>query len=85
MPAGWSRDPQIAQNLPGCSVGFLPLSTIWATLLAELSNRPTASEIGRLAQLLKAAGLTASEVVAEPSGPTPGSEAADVEQAELDD
>jgi hypothetical protein len=35
--------------------------------------------------LLKAAGLTASEVVAEPSGPTPGSEAADVEQAELDD
>jgi hypothetical protein len=81
----WSENPRIAQTLPGCSVGFLPLSTIWATLLTELTTRPAASEIGRLAQLLKAAGLTAPEVVAEPSGPAPGSEAALVEKAEIDE
>jgi hypothetical protein len=83
--SAWSENARIAQNLPGCSVGFLPLATIWATLLAELTTRPAASEIGRLAQLLKAAGLTAPEVVAEPSGPTPGSEAALVEEAEKTD
>ncbi len=80
----WSEDPQIAANLPGSSFGFLPLSKIWAELLAELTMRPAASEIGRLAQLLKAAGLTAPELVAEPSGPPPGSEAALVEQAETE-
>lgn len=63
----WSNDPRIAENLPGSPVGFLPLSKIWAELLAELTARPAASEIGRLAQLLKAAGLTAPELAAEPS------------------
>jgi len=83
-PRAWSDDPQIATNLPGSSVGFLPLSKIWAELLDKLTTRPAASEIGRLAQLLKAAGLTAPELVAEPSGPPPGSEAALVEQAETE-
>jgi hypothetical protein len=78
----WGTDPTISANLKGCSVGFLPLEEMWSAMLAKLTTTPAPSEIGRLAQLLKAAGLTAPEVVAEPSGPAPGSEAAAVEQAE---
>lgn len=80
----WSADPRIGENLPGCSVGFLPLSEIWGALLAELTTRPAPSEVGRLVQILKAAGLTAPQVVAEPSGPAPGSDAALIEAAEID-
>jgi len=78
----WTRDPTISANLKGCSVGFLPLEEMWATMLSELTTTPASSEIGRLAQLLKAAGLTAPEVVAGPAGPAPGSEAAAQEDAE---
>ena len=49
----WSSDPTIQTNLPGCSIGFLPLQEMWATMLAELTSTPAPSEIGRLAQLLK--------------------------------
>jgi hypothetical protein len=77
----WGMDPTIATNLSGCSVGFLPLAEIWPRMLAELTTTPAPSEIGRLAQQLKAAGLTAPQVVAEPSGPAPGSEAAALEGA----
>lgn len=56
----WADDPTIASNLPGCPVGFLTLEEMWASLLAELTTTPAPSEIGRLAQLLKAAGLTAA-------------------------
>ena len=80
--AAWSRDPTIATNLSGCTVGFLPLEEMWATMLAELTTTPAPSEIGRLAQLLKAAGLTAARVVAEPAGPAPGSQAAAQEDTE---
>ncbi len=52
-------------------------------MLAKLTTTPASSEIGRLAQLLKAAGLTAPNVVAEPRGPTPGSEAAVLEEADV--
>jgi hypothetical protein len=78
----WATDPTISTNLSGCSIGFLPLEEMWAVMLKELTTTPAASEIGRLAQLLKAAGLTAPEVVAEPAGPAPGSEAAKQEDAE---
>ena len=78
----WGEDPTIATNLSGCSVGFLPLAEMWPRMLAELTKTPAPSEIGRLAQLLKAAGLTAPQVVAEPSGPAPGSGAAALEEAE---
>jgi hypothetical protein len=78
----WGKDPTIAANLKGCLVGFLTLEEMWATMLDELTETPAPSEIGRLAQLLKAAGLTAPEVVAEPGVPAPGSEAAAVEEAE---
>jgi hypothetical protein len=78
----WGKDPTIAANLKGCSVGFLPLEQMWAKMLGELTTTPAPSEIGRLAQLLKAAGLTAPAVVAEPRGPAQGSEAAALEKAE---
>ena len=72
----WLADPTIAANLAGCSVGFLTLQGMWATMLDRLTTTPAPSQIGRLAQLLMAAGLTAKQVVASPSGPLPGSEAA---------
>jgi hypothetical protein len=78
----WGKDSTISANLSGCSVGFLPLAVMWPRMLAELTTTPAPSEIGRLAQLLKAAGLTAPDVVAEPSGPAPGSEAALLDAAE---
>jgi hypothetical protein len=80
--AAWGNDPTIMENLPSCSVGFLTLEEMWAKMLAELTKTPAPSEMGRLAQLLKAAGLTAPKVVAEPSGPAPGSDAALKEEAE---
>ena len=78
----WSSDPTITANLPGCSVGFLTLEEMWATMLDELTTTPAASEIRRLAQLLKAAGLTAPRVVAPPTGPAPESEAEAAERME---
>jgi hypothetical protein len=78
----WSLDPTIKANLSGCSVGFLTLEEMWATMLDELTTTPASSEIGRLAQLLKAAGLTAPKVVAPPSGAAPGSPAAAIESAQ---
>jgi hypothetical protein len=81
----WTKDPTISANLSGCSIGFLTLEEMWATMLAELTTTPAPSEIGRLAQLLKAAGLTAPRIVAEPAGPTPGSDAATQEVIESDE
>lgn len=73
---GWSTDPTIVANLRGCSFGVLTLETMWSDVLATVSTTPASSEIGRLAQLLRAAGLTASQPLVTPTGPTPGSDAA---------
>jgi hypothetical protein len=54
-PSGWSADETIAKNLPGCPIGFLDMEKMWTAILGELTERPAASEMGRLAQLLKAA------------------------------
>jgi hypothetical protein len=81
-PSAWAEDLTIKANLGGCSFGFLTLEEMWATMLAELRKTPAASEMGRLAQLLKAAGLTAPTIVAPPSPPTRGSEAAIAEELE---
>lgn len=82
--ASWSTNSTIASNLPGCQIGFLPLETMWKLMLRELTTTPAASDIGRLAQLLKAAGLTAPKQVAQPSGPKKGSAAYDQDVAEAD-
>jgi hypothetical protein len=78
---GWSADPTIVKNLAGSTFGVLTLEDMWSTVLAGVTRTPAASEMGRLAQLLKAAGLTASEPVATPAGPAPGSEADLVDRA----
>lgn len=51
--------------------------------LRTVTTTPAASEMGRLAQLLKAAGLTAPVPVAQPSGPQQGSAAEAEELASL--
>lgn len=73
--AAWSADPTICENLAGNPLRFLTLATMWSEVLAEVTSTPASSEIGRLAQLLKAAGLTTPKPVAPPSGPAPGSAA----------
>jgi len=55
----WKDEPRIKANLPGCTFGFLTLEEMWSTMLDELTTTPAPSEIGRLAQLLIAAELTA--------------------------
>jgi hypothetical protein len=59
-PDLWARDRTIKKRLPGCDVGFLPLEEMWQDVLADTAKRPAASEMGRLAQLLKAAQLTST-------------------------
>jgi len=81
-PADWTTDPTISGNLSGCPVGFLVLEDMWKKMLEELTKTPASSEIGRLVQLLKAAGLTAPRSVVPPTGPAPGSEAAVAEEEE---
>jgi hypothetical protein len=51
-------------------------------MLDELTTTPAASQIGRLAQLLKAAGITAPRIVAESAGPAAGSDGAVLDGAE---
>lgn len=84
-PSAWAKDPTIARNLPGCPVGFLVLEDMWKKMLDELTKTPAASEMGRLVQLLKAAGLTAATPLVPPAGPLPGSDAAVVEEDENED
>jgi hypothetical protein len=55
----WSSDPTIARNLAGSRFSFLTMREMWSHLQAELSTTPAPSEIGRLAQLLKAAEIEA--------------------------
>lgn len=78
----WQHDDTIGKNLAGCSIGFLTLEEMWASMLGELTTTPAPSEIGRLGQLLKAAGLTAPATIAAPAGPAPGSEAGAAEEPE---
>jgi hypothetical protein len=75
-PKAWAANPTIRENLGDSAFGFLTLEDMWGRLLAELKKTPASSEIGRLVQLLKAAGLTAPTAVMPPSPPDPGSDAA---------
>lgn len=55
----WLADPIIANNLAGCEFTFLTMQEMWSHLQEELTTTPASSEIGRLAQLLRAGGITA--------------------------
>jgi len=57
--AAWENDPTIRANLGGNPFKFLTLEQMWSEILKEVTTTPASSEIGRLAQLLKAARLTA--------------------------
>jgi len=85
--AAWSDDATIRSNLAGNPMRFLPLELMWSAVLAEVTKTPASSEIGRLAQLLKAAGLTDQHALGAPTPPAPGTDAALadlVEQGELE-
>lgn len=51
------NDATIVANLPGCDIGFLTLEEMWTSMQDQLTTTPAPSEIGRLAQLLRAAKL----------------------------
>jgi len=53
----WMSEPTIAENLAGSDFGFLTLEEMWKQVLSSAELTPASSEIGRLAQLLKASGL----------------------------
>jgi len=55
----WQNDPTIASNLAGSKFSFLTMREMWSLLQSELTTTPASSEIGRLAQLLKAAKIEA--------------------------
>jgi hypothetical protein len=54
----WVQEPRITENLGGNPFRFLTLETMWRTIVEETKTTMASSEIGRLAQLLKAARLT---------------------------
>ena len=66
--AAWENDPTIQANLRGNPFKFLTLETMWSSVLTTVTLTPASSEMGRLAQLLKAAGLTAPVAVLPPTG-----------------
>ncbi|MCO5318834.1 MAG: hypothetical protein M9942_10390 [Microthrixaceae bacterium] len=54
----WNADATISTNLAGNRLEFWELSRMWGEVVAAMTHTTANSEIGRLAQLLKAAGLT---------------------------
>ena len=56
-PTGWQTNGMIRRNLRGNPLSFLTLEQMWTALRNTVGLRPAPSEIGRLTQLLKAAGL----------------------------
>jgi hypothetical protein len=57
----WANDKRIKRNLNGSSFSFLEFGAIWEAVSERLKSddgkAPASSEIGRLAQLMKAAGI----------------------------
>lgn len=59
--SAWSEDATIRSRLGGNPVRFLRLEDMWSTIVTETAKTPASSEIGRLAQVLKAAGVVEGE------------------------
>ena len=72
-PSAWENDPRIQENLGGNPLRFLPLAEMWERVVTTVTTTPASSEMGRLAQLLKAAGLTAPVPFAPPADLPPSS------------
>ena len=75
----WAGDPTIRECLGGNPFRFLTLEDMWGVVPRTITTTSAASQMGRLAQLLKAAGLTAPTPISPPSGPQQGT-AADTEE-----
>ena len=56
----WNEEQRIRENLGGNPFSFLTLEAMWTENLETIGTTPQPSEIGRLAQLLKAAGVTST-------------------------
>lgn len=60
LRTSWLGDARVAKSLDGCDLRFIDLREIWNSLgeaSSDQRQRPASSEIGRLAQLLRAASL----------------------------
>jgi hypothetical protein len=60
----WGKDETITANLPGCDVGFVTFEEMWRAVNEPDetgSTKPAPSEIGRLAQLMRASGVLDSD------------------------
>lgn len=64
-PSPWSSHATIRENLGGNPLEFRTLEQMWKEYLEVVGTTPQPSDIGRLAQLLKAAGLAAGGSSAE--------------------
>lgn len=53
----WNRDATIRARLGGNPFKFLTVAEMWEQIVAETTRTQAGSEIGRLAQVLKAAGV----------------------------
>ncbi len=56
-PKVFTAHPQVIRNLDGNAMTFLTLEQMWTDVMSSINTTPASSSIGRLAQLLKAAGL----------------------------
>lgn len=57
-PKAWGHSKLVAKNLGNNPFAFLTMETMWNEVLNNQSTTPSATSIGRLAQLLKAARVT---------------------------
>lgn len=59
----WASNPRIAEALGGCPLKFLTLEAMWDDISIQATNTPEPSDIGRVLQLLRAAGLVGKKKV----------------------
>lgn len=55
--ASWIRVPEISKQLMGAPLKFVTLTEMWNTIVDRTTTTLAPSDLGRLAQLLKAAGV----------------------------
>ena len=61
----WMEVPAIRDQLQGATIRFLTLTQMWNTIVERTTTTLAPSDLGRLAQLLKAAGVLAEKAPEE--------------------